>query len=262
MTGRSGAGRPDTPPSPRYECKYLVPNDRVEPIRSYIRPFVRLDPFAASRGLVRYAVCSLYLDTDDLRLYRHSLHGLRNRYKLRIRSYSDDPSEPVFLEVKRRVDGIVLKCRAAIDRGCLPRALAGVPGDPDRPRSVHASALSEFAHLALAAGCRPMMRVRYRREAYESRAGDPVRVTFDTDLCHALTPRHDVSLNGRGWRPSPLPETILEVKFTDRFPSWVRDLLRAFDLQRVSLPKYGLSMTRALEEGRYRAPLAAGLARF
>ena len=40
-------------------------------------------------------------------------------------------------------------------------------------------------------------------------------------------------------RPN-LRGTILELKFTDRFPDWMGDLVRAFDLQRTSVSKYCL----------------------
>ena len=36
---------------------------------------------------------------------------------------------------------------------------------------------------------------------------------------------------------------VLEVKFTSTFPRWVADLIRRFDLQRRSVPKYVLCLS-------------------
>ncbi len=42
--------------------------------------------------------------------------------------------------------------------------------------------------LARAIGAAPMARIRYRREAYESPAGDTVRLTLDSALTYARPP--------------------------------------------------------------------------
>ena len=31
---------------------------------------------------------------------------------------------------------------------------------------------------------------------------------------------------------------VLEIKFTDRFPSWTQELVQTFNLRRTSMPKY------------------------
>ena len=229
----------------RRECKYALDPAAVDPVRAFIHPFVEPDPYAAQRPGNRYPVCSLYLDTPALTLYGQTLQGQKNRYKLRVRSYSDDPGEPVFWEVKRRIDGLVLKRRTCVGRNTARALLDGRPhgnGDP---------VADEFLSLVAGAAARPTLRVRYQREAYESRGPDPVRLTFDTQLAYAqavdLIPEH----NGSGWRPAPLRATILEIKFTDRFPRWVLELLRSFCLGRQSLPKYCLSLSTAIRAGDY-----------
>ena len=96
----------------RFECKYLISPVLVPALRKIIRPFTRPDPFAALVEGYRYPICSLYLDSDDLRLYQQTVGGEKNRFKLRVRSYSDDPASHVFFEVKSKVNNIVRK-RAA-----------------------------------------------------------------------------------------------------------------------------------------------------
>lgn len=243
----------------RYECKYLIETGLIPCIRDFVQPFLQIDRVAEEQGVSRYTICSLYLDTPGLDLYRQTQQGMKNRFKLRIRTYSELAGAPVFLEIKRRVGGIVHKTRCAVSRPLAETVLArGIstdlqlsPGD--------AAAADEFITLTSVMGCRPVLRVRYTREAYESASGDPLRFTLDTDLCYLVTLCANFSLNGSGWCRTPVDGAILEIKFTDRYPAWVGDLVRVFNLERTSIPKYCLSMERALLEGRFNRSLAADL---
>ena len=95
---------PDRTLISRYECKYFVPMDALVGIRMMSRPFVRPDHYAKTRPGYRYPLSSLYLDSPGLELYQTTVEGQRNRYKLRVRSYSDAPDGKIFFEVKRRSD--------------------------------------------------------------------------------------------------------------------------------------------------------------
>jgi SPX domain protein involved in polyphosphate accumulation len=231
----------------RFECKYVVSALLVPAIREFVQPFVRPDRFAARHGDGRYPICSLYLDSDDLRLYQQTVSGEKNRFKLRVRSYSDDESAPLFFEVKRKVNSIVQKRRARVKRvasaDLLDRSL-------EQLRQVNDPDLEHFvSHMDLTAA-RPVVRVRYLREAYESIAGDPVRITLDTELMHVCTFDFDTSHASGRWVTTPIDGVILEIKFTEMFPSWVRDLVRAFDLKQQPVPKYVLSVDHLLLVGR------------
>lgn len=237
----------------RYEFKYLIPPRLVQPTRDFIRPFVLPDRFADSQSESSYSICSLYFDTANLELCRKTLRGEKNRYKLRIRSYSEEPDQPVFLEVKRRIDAMVMKRRCRVSR-TEALAILGRDSCPvlDLTSELRAG-VDEFLTLA-AAGARPVLRVKYQREAYEARGPEPVRITLDTDLWHAVSPALDLSHNGSGWCRTPVDGVVLEIKFTEQCPSWVAALVRALDLGRLSVPKYCLSMVCAVREGRYRSP--------
>jgi hypothetical protein len=227
----------------RYECKYLVTAAAVAEIRRFIQPFVVPDAFARRRAGYRYPICSLYFDTLGLDLYRQTAAGEKNRFKLRVRSYSDDAAMPVFLEVKRRVNDVILKRRAGLPRDVAIEMLT--TGDSlglDRSAGALLSDLHFFTGHVRVASARPFLRIRYVREAYEARGGDPLRITLDTDIEWRPTSVPEFGLNGRGWRSAAVPGTVLEIKFTDRYPGWVAELIRAFDLQRQSVAKYVLSV--------------------
>ena len=232
----------------RYECKYLVSPLAVPDIREFLRPFVRPDSFAANREGYRYPICSLYLDTDDLLLYRQTVDGEKNRFKLRARTYSDQRDEPVFLEVKSKQNRIVRKRRARIGRVAARSLLSNAPNTTPVQSSGEAeSDLAFFQHHVALTEARPMIRVRYLREAYQARGGDPVRITLDTDLMHAVTFNSNLRHADDQWIATPMDGTILEIKFTERFPGWVEDLVRLFGLKQQAVPKYVMCIDDALD---------------
>lgn len=242
---------PDRTLTSRFEFKYWLDPERVGQVRRSIQPFVRPDRFAAPRPGHRYALSSLYLDNPGFDCYRGTIEGHRNRFKLRIRTYSDDPEAPAFFEIKRRMDAVILKRRASVDRALVQRFLQGLPvSDPS-------SSASEFMQLTRRIGAGPVMRVRYEREAYESTGRDPVRVTFDTQLHHNATRSATLDLAGPGWRPTPMLGAILEIKFTGTCPSWVTRMVRSLSIERGSVPKYVLCVDAARACGTLRAGLPA-----
>lgn len=224
----------------RFEFKYWIPPDLVPEVRRCIRPFVRPDRFALGREGLRYPISSLYLDTPALDLYRGTTEAHKNRFKLRIRAYTDREEDLVFLEIKKRANLIVRKRRVAVKRS---QAIALLQGR--LPSGVRDAVFEEFAQLTMRIGARPMLRVRYKREAYESTGRDPVRVTLDTELMHSVTPDADLGLANGRWEETPTEGIILEVKFTDACPSWATNMLRTLGLERTSVPKYVLSVDRA-----------------
>ena len=224
----------------RVECKYLVSKEKLAGIREFIQPFVFLDRYAKHHPDGRYPISSLYLDSPNLALYQSTAKGLKNRFKLRVRTYSDTPSDPVFFEVKKRMNGIVYKFREAVSReeavDLLERNSLDTPPDTD---------LSKFITLRELHGAEPLMRVKYMREAYVSQNADPVRITFDDELEGAVTLDAEFSHEEGDWLSVPMDHTILEVKFTNLYPSWVSKLVQEFQLERTSVPKYVLCVEEA-----------------
>jgi hypothetical protein len=220
----------------RHECKYLVDEAVAARVVHAVQPYVRLDPHAARLGERSYPITSLYLDDAHRSLYRETVEGLLRRFKLRVRSYGDDPRTPLFLEIKRRHDRVVQKARCPLPRTLLPDVLAGrtVPvangGDPQ--------ALAEFQRLMLLRGARPCALVRYQREAWIGREDAEIRVTVDRRL--SVLPTHDAAVRmlDPGYVPVPMRGVVLELKFTDRCPPWMAAAIQAAELHRVSFSKY------------------------
>jgi hypothetical protein len=168
---------------------------------------------------------------------------VKNRFKLRLRYYDGDPASPIFLEVKRREADVIRKERAPITReGARLLLRGGYPGSlhlfQDSARVEAPAALECFRRLRDEIGAGAIACVEYLREAYVLPEGNGLRVTLDRGVRGSLfnrigqlqPPRAGVETNVRG--------VILEIKFTDRFPCWLSEMVQAFDLQRSSMSKY------------------------
>ncbi len=190
--------------SARYEFKYLITPEDAEQVRAVARAWLEPDPHSDGK----YQVTSLYWDADDLKLANQTREGVRKRFKLRVRHYGDEHHNQ-FTEVKSRVGCSISKTR-----------------DPDT-----------FNMLAERIHAKPYLWVRYQREAWVSPWGENVRLTFDTDL--EVCPGMDEIPPADGWRYVPLENpVILELKFNEAYPLWMRKMAETLCLKRVSCSKY------------------------
>lgn len=227
----------------RREFKYRISEAAAAEVVRSITPFMRPDAYAGVRPGKGYRLASLYLDTPDLRLFRQTVAGEKIRFKLRIRTYSDEVDAPVYFEIKRRVDQILMKKRAQVERSAIRRLLQG--GAPRASDTADLDNLAEFLRLTAEIGAAPVTRVRYRREAFECVLGEPLRITLDRNLAFVPTTNDNVSLNGAGWRKAKIDGVILEIKFTGRHPQWLERMARRLELGRLSIPKYVISVSQA-----------------
>ncbi len=243
---------PDTTLTARYEYKYLVPEERVEAVRRALAVPTRPDSFAAGRAGGSYPIHTLYLDTGGLDCYRATADGHKTRFKLRVRLYEEDADAPAWTEIKRRLDQWIRKHRARVDRRLAAATAAGRLGFPQGEERLEGEgdpAFVEFRNLALLLGARPVAWVGYVREPRIGPGRQPVRISLDRDLCWA-PPREGLQQPpAADWSPVPLGAQILEIKFTGLFPSWAAALVRALDLERVSVCKYALAVEAATAQG-------------
>lgn len=232
--------RPPSGPSSvhfcRHEFKYRLPRGLASTVRACVAAHLPLDPYSAASDDGYYDISSLYLDSADLRLCRESMDGVKNRFKLRVRGYDDHPDHPVFLEIKRRINTIIVKDRSRISRSDL--ATLATPGGtlPD-------AAARQFSLYRQMLSARPQALVRYRREAFEGSRPNRVRITFDRDLTCRTTDQWRVEVQPGLWRRVLADEVVVEIKFDGAtFPAWVQDIVRRFQLQARSVSKYCLGL--------------------
>jgi len=235
----------------RFELKYLVNEEVALAMRDFVRSYLVPDEFASRSSDFSYPNHSLYLDSGDLRLYWDVVNGNKNRYKLRLRYYDDNPVAPVFFEIKRRSDSAILKERGAVRREAVPALLAGQLPELNHLISSspkHLSALQHFCRLMHDSGASPKTHVRYQREAWMSRDDNSVRVTFDREVC--ITSHSEPVVTTRMENPvMPWGRlVILELKFTTRFPNWFFEMVRLFNVMQCGVAKYAEGVALLGEE--------------
>lgn len=228
----------------RSELKFTVDEGLADSIRRYLGARLRPDPHSVAGG---YPVCSVYLDSQDDRLLRQTNEGVRNRYKLRARIYDDHPGHPAFLEIKRRDGNAVKKQRARVDRSLAMAVLAGEPV-ADCQAALNRQgissqkqwkAFSEFCRLRDSISAVGTTYVIYRREAFVSPANLDWRATFDRHLyASAYRPGTPLTIPTEKVAAENVKTVVFELKFTNRFPIWMRELVQAFNLLAGPYPKY------------------------
>ncbi len=254
--------------SARFELKYVIRECRAVAVADFVSAYLRPSEHNGSGPIRGHPVIILYMDSPVWFFFRQGFTGHKNRMKLRIRFYDNEWKRPAFLEVKRRVSEVICKDRAMISREGVREILSsGWPAQPyfaDCANLLHGKRRQDvnedfwgFANTARAEG---KIYVSYYREIWESLEDEELRVTFDRQIRGS---RYDGSgrleVPKRGWRPylppylAPFPPdgVILELKFDERPPKWMLDLVRIFNLQQTPVCKYcGCIYARQLHCGR------------
>jgi hypothetical protein len=227
----------------RHELKYQISEAKAAAIAQFIKPYLQTDRYCKLQRSGDYPIVSLYLDSIDMQLCRESLTGQKNRFKLRIRSYTDEPEYPRFFEIKRRINTIIFKSRARVMDRDVPALLEGLPLPP-QDYTADEKTINQFQLYLSSIRAKPAVLVRYRRQAYEGDTQNRVRVTFDRELAYNITRLPEVRLGGRGWQRNPCTDgaVILEIKFTDHYPAWLSELVKCFNLRQQSISKYASSI--------------------
>lgn len=228
----------------RHELKYHINEVQAKAIAEFIKPYLELDRYCKLQRSGDYPIVSLYLDSDNLQLCQESLRGHKNRFKLRIRSYTDEPDYPRFFEIKRRINTIINKSRARVMERDVPILIAGLSLPPQN-YTADIDTINQFQLYMKSIQAKPMVLIRYKRQAFEGKAENRVRVTFDRELAYCVTHRPEVRLGGTGWQRNPFTEggVILEIKFTDRYPGWLSQMAKYFNLKARSISKFASSIT-------------------
>ncbi len=224
----------------RFELKYLISETTAERVRDFVRCYLSMDEYSVGRPNYSYPVHSLYLDSDSLEIYWRTINGDKNRFKLRLRYYSDNPDTPVFFEIKRRMKDIILKQRGGVRQSAVPLLLSGyLPEEKHMITKDPGSlvAVQRFQQLMLGLGAKPKSHIFYQREAYVA-DNDEVRVTMDREVY--AEPNLSPTIKIKMERPvhSYAGFVILELKFTNRFPNWFRELVRVAHATQCGAAKY------------------------
>ncbi len=219
-------------------------------MREFVRCHLEMDENGVGKPDFSYPVHSVYFDSDQLKTYHDTINGTKNRFKLRVRFYDDNPDNPVFFEIKRRMNNCIMKQRGAVRRDAVPKLLAGQFPEPEflvsqNPKQLFA--VQNFCRLMETLQARPKVHIAYLREAYVPYDDNSARLTMDRSVRGDpdIVPRLKTAM----FDPVHLwtNDVILELKFTNRFPNWFAELVRVFNLAQCGAAKYADAVAMLLE---------------
>ena len=205
----------------RYEKKYCLTLSQQRFLLERMMPYMRKDEYG------EYTICNIYYDTDDFRLIRASLEKPIYKEKLRVRSYGVPQADGrVFVELKKKFDGVVYKRRITTDIQNVEPFLSG-----ELPSENFGQIGREIGYFQSFYQTVPKVFIGYDRLAFAGIDDPQLRITFDTNLRWRDT---DVNLRlGDHGAPIALPcgDVLMEVKIPGACPLWLchRPFDRALD---------------------------------
>ncbi len=212
----------------RYEKKYLLTLPQQQFLLEGMRPHMRRDDYG------EYTICNIYYDTEDWRLIRASLEKPVYKEKLRVRSYGvPEKDGRVFVELKKKFDGVVYKRRITVEAGQVqPFLRGGLP--PERFGQIG----REIGWFQRFYRTRPRVFIGYDRLAFAGKDAPDLRITFDTGLRWRDT-ELDLCRGDHGAALMPPGQVLMEVKIPGSCPLWLSRLLSEAGAFPTSYSKYG-----------------------
>lgn len=213
----------------RYEMKYLLTEAQKQAVLAAMEGHMALDKYG------RTTIRNIYFDTDNYRLIRRSLERPVYKEKLRIRSYCRaDATTPVFVELKKKFEGVVYKRRVA-----LPEADA-MGWICQRQETAREDQITrEICYFMDYYGAlHPTVYLCYDRMAYYATDCTDLRLTLDDTILYR---REALSLTEAPYGTPLLPEglTLMEIKSPGSIPLWLTQTLTENKIFKTSFSKYG-----------------------
>jgi hypothetical protein len=215
----------------RHELKYAINDVEYHALRSRLRSILHPDENARETG--EYHIRSLYFDDFSDSSFNDKEAGVFQRGKYRIRIYNRSDSV-IRLEFKEKFDNYISKSGRLLTRATYEKILHR----KQRIEEVRDDSflLDFYMHTRIDL-LSPRIIIDYVREPFICEAGN-VRITFDKHLKASL---RDLDV----FQPNPLLVTppfpgtmILEVKYDDYLPEYIRRSLSLSRHQHMAASKY------------------------
>ena len=217
----------------RYEKKYLLNQIQYDELIKRLSEY--MDPDEYCKDGKNYSIYNIYYDTDDNQVIRHSISKPYYKEKLRLRSYKvpKSPNDKVFLELKKKIGGVVNKRRVVLTLGEAYKFLELRISD-----YMINQVLNEIEYYLDNNKVNPKVYISYSRKAFFSKSDKNFRLTFDSKI---IT-RRDYLFLESGSFGEDLLETgqyLMEVKILGAIPLWLVGILSELEIYSTKFSKYG-----------------------
>ena len=224
----------------RYEKKYVITNLQMEILRNTLSAALYLDSNIKNPD-GSYFIRSLYFDDYKNTSYHQVLDGLSKREKYRIRYYDLDPSY-ITLEKKSKRNNLGKKDKDRLTKDMVMKFINNEEIESNRP------VVTELQGKIKTSFYKSVVIIDYERRAFTYPVND-VRITLDYNIScsYEFSKFFDKNINS-----IPLLEkntAILEVKYNDFLPDFIKNLINMKNLEITSFSKYstGRDMLEKIE---------------
>lgn len=225
----------------RYEHKYILDFKTYNRVISVMDEHMELDSYNINRK--SYTIANIYYDTDDDYLIRTSLSKPKYREKLRLRAYGvPKENQKVFLEIKKKFNGIVNKRRTTLLLGeAYNFVKTGIA--PEKQDYMNEQVMKEISYFLSIYDLKPKLYLAYDRIAYFEKGNPDLRISFDLNI---RSRRHSLRLDDGDYGTELLDGGLylMEVKTSLAKPLWLVDMLTKLNIKRLSFSKYGTEFKR------------------
>jgi len=219
----------------RHELKYYINYIDYMYLSSILSNLFNKDRY--EEKIDGYHVRSIYFDNKSDNNYYQKLSGIENRKKYRIRIYNLR-SDAVRLEIKNKDNNIISKETIFINRDDVKAITSGeyeclLKYDNRVARKIYSEFKKDYY--------KPVVMIDFIRCAYYYDFYD-LRITFDKQLKKNEINIYDIFkknltmdavLNSN--------KIILEIKYNNILPIWIKNLLQISRFERCAISKYTLS---------------------
>ena len=212
----------------RYEKTYLLSSEQYTALRASLDEYIEPDEFFQS------TVCSIYYDTDDYRLIRHSIDAPVYKEKLRVRSYNvPSAGDPVFIELKKKYKGIVYKRRVSMSAADAEQYLTGQKR-PEKDSQI----IREIDWFMKNYEPKPRVFIACDRSAYVAKENSDLRITFDRNI-RWRRDELDLTAGSHGEAVTNPGQVLMEIKMPESSPIWLARMLSENGIFPMGFSKYG-----------------------
>ncbi len=214
-------------------------------IKEQLTAILEYDSHAGEDG--KYEIHSLYFDDYKDTCARENVYGEGNRFKYRVRYYGDN-FERLWLEKKEKKNSYCNKRKCAISIEEYQLIIDGKALDVFW--NTKEQLLKEFCIDIVSKRFVPRIIVDYEREAFVEPISN-IRITLDYNI--SASDEIEQFLNGN-YIKTPVLEKgkhVLEVKFDDVFPSYMKAVLQSNVLVQQSFSKYYLGRIAVQQMKKY-----------
>lgn len=228
----------------RKELKFMITTEQYKALLPTLLEHMNYDKHCTNGG---YSIYNIYYDTVGNDIIRNSVAKPKYKEKLRLRSYEVPKGldNKVYLELKKKINGVVSKRRATVTlKEAYDFVEKGIK--PSAQKYLDKQVIEEIAYHISQHKLIPALFLSYDRVALVGKEDKNFRLTLDNNI---QTRRYDLKLERGAYGEQLLEKDryIMEVKVVGGMPLWLAHEFTKLKISRISFSKYGTEFKKHIK---------------